>query len=284
MKFVYQEFARTPPLSDAVVVFWSFAPHPGEGQSGDLPVPLPFQVLPDGCADLIVGLAPPALSGAPREAVLRISGALSRSKIVEIAPRTHLWGMQLRPGWVETVLGIPALALPSRLEQVERHSPRLAELARVLRATSLPDAVEAVFRDGITCLIADASERGRSRGSAPTPHLREALRLLEASGGRIRMNALARAVGLSERTLHRQLSGSLGMPPKSFARILRFQDAVSRLRIGHQSEVRDLAGLARDSGYFDQAHMTHEFRTLTGLTPATLPLSPYPEQKSLASI
>ncbi len=54
----------------------------------------------------------------------------------------------------------------------------------------------------------------------------------------------------------------LGVPPKALARILRFERAVGRLRAGD-----DLAALALDAGYYDQAHFNRDFRAFAGATP-----------------
>jgi methylphosphotriester-DNA--protein-cysteine methyltransferase len=50
------------------------------------------------------------------------------------------------------------------------------------------------------------------------------------------------------------------------ARVLRFRRFVSRIDAG----ATDLAGLAAETGYADQAHLTRESRQLAGLTPAAL--------------
>ena len=73
---------------------------------------------------------------------------------------------------------------------------------------------------------------------------------------------LADEVGWSRRHLAATVHRELGMAPKALARLLRFEGALQRLRDG-----ADLADLALDSGYYDQAHFNRDFRAFAGVTP-----------------
>lgn len=70
--------------------------------------------------------------------------------------------------------------------------------------------------------------------------------------------------GLSQRRFTGVFRDQVGLSPKVFSRLVRFQGALRRLEAG---SVEDLAGLALDCGYFDQAHFNHDFRSFSGLTP-----------------
>ena len=69
--------------------------------------------------------------------------------------------------------------------------------------------------------------------------------------------------GVSERTLQRLLHKRIGLGPKWLIRRRRLQEAADRLR----DSGADLAGIAAELGYADQAHFTRDFRTATGMTP-----------------
>jgi transcriptional regulator GlxA family with amidase domain len=81
------------------------------------------------------------------------------------------------------------------------------------------------------------------------------------------MHALADDFGLSERQLHRRCTAAFGYGPKVLDRVLRLQSALSLL--GGVPGI-NLAQVAADAGYADQAHLTREVGALTGLTPATV--------------
>ncbi len=78
-----------------------------------------------------------------------------------------------------------------------------------------------------------------------------------------RVAELAEHVGLSERSLQRLVEQRVGMSPKWLIQRRRLHDAVEGLKGGESS----LADMAARLGYADQAHFTHDFRTVTGMTP-----------------
>lgn len=87
-----------------------------------------------------------------------------------------------------------------------------------------------------------------------------AIRLLDQ---RMRVDRLAAKLGVSERQLRRRFDAGVGYGPKTLQRILRLRHAL-RLANG------DLARVAAEAGFADQAHMTREFRRLTGASPSEL--------------
>lgn len=97
------------------------------------------------------------------------------------------------------------------------------------------------------------------------PDLDRAWELLLASRGTLRVDALADALGASRRTVTSRFSDHLGIPPKLAARLIRVEAA--RRRLGTVPLVR----LAAEHGFADQAHMTREFRALTGRAPTGFP-------------
>jgi AraC-like DNA-binding protein len=80
-----------------------------------------------------------------------------------------------------------------------------------------------------------------------------------------RVGELAEALHLSPRTLERAFRDRVGLPPRTFQRILRLQSALSALRSDAR---RSIAEVAFASGYADHAHLTREFRSFIGCTPS----------------
>jgi len=83
---------------------------------------------------------------------------------------------------------------------------------------------------------------------------------------------VAAEIGLSMRQLRRRCHAVVGYGPKTLQRVLRFRRFVARIDAGPPSGqgAHDLAALAAQVGYADQAHLTRECRALAGLTPAAL--------------
>ena len=72
-------------------------------------------------------------------------------------------------------------------------------------------------------------------------------------------------VGLSQRRFIQLFSQQVGLTPKVFCRVRRFQRAI---RTAHQERQVNWSELALDCGYFDQAHFIHDFQAFSGLTPS----------------
>jgi AraC-like DNA-binding protein len=107
------------------------------------------------------------------------------------------------------------------------------------------------------------------RIEATTPH-----KLAEAVRGRGAADPLVRAaatgtprhrLGIGDRQLRRRFLDAVGYGPKTLERILRFQRFLALA-----GDTRDLARLALDAGYADQAHLTRECTRLAGLPPGRL--------------
>jgi AraC-like DNA-binding protein len=80
------------------------------------------------------------------------------------------------------------------------------------------------------------------------------------------VGAVARDLHLSERQLLRRFHAAVGYGPKTLSRVLRFHRFVNAIDRGRN----DLAALALEAGYADQAHLTRETTRLAGLPPAAL--------------
>lgn len=197
----------------------------------------PVRVIPDGSTDIVW-----------REgAGATVAGPDTGAWISQTAPGALIVGARFRAG-AGQALGVPldelrdtriplgALGLDLRAELEQPAAPRaVAELALRLVAATPPD-----------------------------PAVRAAARLLGDPGRRV--EEVADAVGFSERQLRRRFLATVGYGPKTLQRILRMR------RFLAAANDDDLARGALLAGYADQAHLTRELRTLTGLTPGEIAL------------
>jgi AraC-like DNA-binding protein len=71
-------------------------------------------------------------------------------------------------------------------------------------------------------------------------------------------------IGVSPRWLTQVFRAEVGLTPKRYQRIQRFQAALCRIE---RNKHIDWADIAFASGYFDQAHFIHDFRAFSGLSP-----------------
>jgi AraC-like DNA-binding protein len=81
-----------------------------------------------------------------------------------------------------------------------------------------------------------------------------------------RITQVAHDSAMSIRSYERQFAGEMGMSPKSFARLARFARAIDLKRRSEGSWLN----ISHDLGYFDQMHMTRDFRIFGGDAPGRL--------------
>lgn len=86
-----------------------------------------------------------------------------------------------------------------------------------------------------------------------------------ASGGAISVSELARREAVSERHLARLFKQWVGQSPKTFSRVVRFQNMLEMLR---RKKMINAARLAAHCGYYDQSHFIGEFKTFSGKLPS----------------
>jgi AraC-like DNA-binding protein len=69
---------------------------------------------------------------------------------------------------------------------------------------------------------------------------------------------------VSERQLERVFKSAIGISPKKYQRILRFESALEKLSAANYS---DLTAISYDLNFSDQAHFINDFKNLSGLSP-----------------
>jgi AraC-like DNA-binding protein len=117
---------------------------------------------------------------------------------------------------------------------------------------------------GRVLLLAAAVERHLQWAARPSDEVRFALAALHASRGTVAIRDIVRATGFSHRHVTERFRAEIGLAPKAYARLVRFESAFERLQT--MDSVR-WAEFALDCGYYDQAHLVREFRELAGATP-----------------
>ena len=104
----------------------------------------------------------------------------------------------------------------------------------------------------------------RKPSSAPDPLVRDLVQRIEECRGQVALAALKRSFAISTRQLERRFTLAVGLTPKLFARIMRLSWFAEH---AERCADRKLADIAREVGYFDQAHLNHDFKALTGVSP-----------------
>lgn len=231
----YREHTATGPWRREIDRAWT-------SMSGPSPS-VPAAVVPDGCSDL--------LWSSTRGTV--VVGPMTRPSFPVFPPGTEHVAIRLRPGRTQRVLGLPASALTDLVVPVED----------VLGAAGRDLDERLTQASGTSARL---TLLGQLPGLAPAAELDEAalaaLRWL-VDGPTRHVTEAADRVGLSPRQLQRRVVTAVGYGPKRFQRVVRVQRVLAAVpeRLG------DLAALAADLGFSDQAHLTREVRDMTGRAP-----------------
>lgn len=173
-------------------------------------------------------------------------------------------GAMLQPAAGAMLLGGPVSDLTDRRVRLENVPSLDGETvtAQVRAAMSEAPAAEAAHR------LAVSHVEDALRGLGPVDEegllVNDIVALVENRSDVQRVGQICNAFGISERALQRLTSRRIGLSPKWLVQRRRLHEAAERLRAGVRM---DLAGLAVDLGYADQAHFTRDFRKVTGLTP-----------------
>ncbi|CAM5441927.1 AraC family transcriptional regulator OS=Streptomyces cyaneofuscatus OX=66883 GN=G3I52_29725 PE=4 SV=1 [Streptomyces cyaneofuscatus] len=189
-------------------------------------------------------------------------GLMCRSVAIHHDGRQHGVQVSLTPLGARAVYGMPAAALAHRLVPLDELLGALgAELADRLRAAPTWAARFALLDE----LLLRAVGRGDGDPlSRVRPEVAEAWRRLVAAQGRVQVGAVATELGWSRRYLTERFRGEVGLSPKTFARVLRFEHAHD-LATAH--DPLPWADVATVSGYADQAHLVRDWREFTGRSP-----------------
>jgi AraC-like DNA-binding protein len=201
-------------------------------------------VLPDACTDLIwqsgVGAYVAGPDTGPNPALL--------------PPGTVMIGARFRPGAGGAALGVPLSELLD--QRVDAADLPVVPGRRLPGSLAPAEAMRRVA--GIAAEL--VTERPPDRLAL------EAARQLGRPGERAEL--VAGRLGVSERQLRRRCQAAVGYGPRMLTRVLRFRRFLSRIDAAESAA--DLASIAADVGYADQAHLTRESTRLAGLPPAAL--------------
>jgi AraC-like DNA-binding protein len=176
--------------------------------------------------------------------------------------------VELSPLGVRTLLGVSASELSGRvIDLAELPRPALAELPeRLIEAPGWSRRFQ-ILNEVLLASATGAAEH------EPPGEVRWAWRRLVTEGGTVPVGRLAEDVGWSRRHFSERFTREFGLAPKQAARVVRFGRAAAMVR---RLPPGGLAEVAQACGYFDQAHLTNEWRALAGCTPRTWILEELP--------
>lgn len=212
--------------------------------------------VPDGCIDFVFDCS--ADASGPGSSVI---GTVLQHKEIRTQYRHVYFGVRFLPGVCPAMLRVPNgqlieqdVPMPEVID-----APELSE--KICSAGSFR-AQSQVFWKAYTAAWQkreeDLAGDGKARLAAAVQQL------VNASGGRVSIQALSDKTGYSTRYIDRVFREVVGLSPKTFCQIIRFQRLLNLL---HSSEQQRLTDLADACGYYDQPQLIRQFKHYTGTTP-----------------
>jgi AraC-like DNA-binding protein len=193
---------------------------------------------------------------------LALQGPIRRVQLFVPAGSQRIEAVRVKPEWCRDLFGADASEHADDITLYRAlgrgRADRLHD--RLMRSMSTAGALRELLRE-----VRERYQRVSHSRSLRVAN--EAAELIRASGRDIALSAVARRVGVTDRHLRRVLRAATGIGPKQFHRVSRLNAAVAA---ADRSTRPAWAQIAAEAGYFDQSHMTQEFRAITGRAPGEL--------------
>jgi AraC-like DNA-binding protein len=257
---LYLTHTPGPPLNSFVELFWYYDGFPKRPHRKE-------RLMPDGSVELVINLREDEVRTYDRENLSKcerlpgtvVCGPHSGFFVIDTAEQDSVIGIHFKPGGAFPFFAEPAAELHNLHVSLEDLWGREARLLRerVLEAPT-PDMKFQVLE---ACLIEQAFkplERHRAVGFA--------LGLFRNIHTAPAMARVSDQIGISSRRFIQLFSNEVGLTPKLYCRVRRFQQVLQTIHGGIEVEWVDLAA---DCGYFDQAHFIHDFKAFSGINPTT---------------
>lgn len=244
------------PLSSFVDFFWS--------QNGYEPISSKERILPTGSIQLIINLDEIAFQIYEETAThvldpIIVTCAQAEPVIINSHSRRSTLGVQFKPGGIFPLLHIKADELNGEIISLSSIIGNLKSdklYSRLLGSTSPLKQLKCLEQFLLGSL---------GLGDSVHPVVMFALQKLQSSFYQDRISELAESFGLSPKRFTDIFKQEVGITPKLFSRIKRFQQVLTRI---NSKQPINWTHLAFEFGYYDQSHLIRDFKVLSALTPS----------------
>jgi AraC-like DNA-binding protein len=220
--------------------------------------------LPHINQSLVFGLSPASrlydCTHAEFTALHFIVGPSDEPCCVRLYAGTKIMVVQFKPGGMFKLFHLPAFHFINRSRDAEQFlGKQIQEIGRQLAECSLSEKIE-LMDLWLTRHLQTQKKTNRN--------IDEAIRMIERRKGNISIKELEQATFTTKRTLERHFQKQVGLQPKTFSRLVRFNGVIRFVESNLNIKWRQLADAF---GYYDQSHFIHDFKSLTGRLPQDYP-------------
>lgn len=205
-----------------------------------------YLALPDGSVDLVI-----EFNEVDTKSLLY--GTTTKPSDIIISPQQHYIGIRFQPGQSRHFINLPSKELTDAFEL----SDGILDFS--LEGFTEQLAFEQIISQLDSLLKTHLSHKQPERG-----RIDNVITMIQSTHGLVKIDEVAALYGKSRRQFERTFLDTVGITPKFFSLITRFQNASTLItQLSHSS----LADIASDAGYSDQSHMNHDFKRMTGFSP-----------------
>lgn len=223
------------------------------------------RVLPSGSSQLIINLDNKKFrhfnSDKSQEHLydpVILTGVRAKHIFLDSHTRISTIGIVLKPGAIAALFQIPASEFQGQVVSLGAILDKdISEIREQLAAASSHQEKFVLIESFLLNLLDPEYQLH------PAVHF--AIEQINQQNGSISVSQVLNKIGYSRRWFSQIFRETVGIPPKQFSRILRFQNNLSLIR---EKNPPDWAQLAISNGYFDQPHFIHDFKNLAGISPA----------------
>lgn len=221
----YREYPPPAGLADRLKIAWTL--EVGDDPSGWMT----HNATPDGCIEIIRRLSGRSIWEGEQPGTF-VAGLITRPAEIRMSSRSRFVGLRLHPWAWEALSPVPVGEFVNGWRDLAEVAPSFAMPAEPETAIALMASMNFVASDGVG------------------QHILESASIV----------ALAERTGRPHRWLQRWFNRHVGLPPRTYFRLVRFNDTFT----GLDGSSDTLADHAAARGFADQAHMAREFRRLSG--------------------
>jgi AraC-like DNA-binding protein len=254
---VLEKFLPSSPLSTYIENYCFY--------EGDAPLHTKERCLPTGSMAVVINLSHDTLRVALRERDDQflsfhggvLNGAFSEFCVIDPTTLVTTMSINFKPGGAGLFLPMPASELTNQVVELFTFWGRSAsDLREQLQAAQTRAEMVRILE----CFLLAHMAWERT----PHPAVTFALASFQAGNERRSISEVTAQLSLSPRRFIHLFDEAVGLTPKVFCRLLRFQEGLSLIEAGQRVSWIDLA---LSCGYYDQAHFIHDFQAFSGLTP-----------------
>lgn len=249
---LYLEFAPDYRLRSYIVCYWI---SPAELGSHNIIIQQKVNdelIVPDGCIDILF-----RIDRKTKELQMLVVGMMdSPANVFLEYERIQTFGIRFYPGVLYPLVKYPINDFTNKIilldDVIEDIRVKLGET--LMNASTINEMISAANKY-FSMLVSDTLQNDI---------LNNALLYIYKSKGNLTVNEIAKREVISERQIRRIFNNWIGINPKTFCKIIRFQNI---LKTSMLTKEIDWIKIALECGYYDQTHFINEFKEFCGSTP-----------------